>query len=397
MFSRGYKVPISQRPLVLLLSATAGFGHVKAGRNLEVSLRGIRPDIELRHENIFDFCGPTQRLIMERGWEAVSRFRPVHSLYAGLHKSAISSSKFASIFALVHSTAARRLERLYSAFPLISVIALHPGATAACVQWKRRRHFHLFSVATDLVVHSMQAYKEVDTIYADPKAILMSTRVLRARDEGRIEFLGLPVEHLHFNRGNTPFQGQHTILISFGATGILGDSSLDWIFHAARENPECRFEFICGSNRSLYRHVARQAIAERLQERVFVHAFVDDMPRRIHEAHVLMGKPGGISAGEAFAQNKPFVIVDMLPGHERYNFESLAKNGLGFRPRSAADLVKVIKMILTRSGQATISRLATKDPAGIDAIARSIGRILPVSSDHDMQSTSQYGLDGPCI
>lgn len=380
---------IGQRPLVLLLSATAGFGHVKAGRNLEVSLSSIRPDIEFRHENIFDFSGPAQRLIMERGWGVVSGFRPAHSLYAGLHRLAISSDKFASVFALAHATAARRLERLYSAYSLMSVIALHPGATAACVQWKRRRAFYLFSVATDLVVHSMQSYKEVDTIYADPKAVLMSKRVLHARDEGRIKFLGLPVENLHFNRGPKSFQGQHTILVSFGATGILGDSSLGWIFHAVREIPESRFEFICGSNRGLYRHVARQAIAERLQDRVFVHAFVDDMPRRIHEADVLVGKPGGITAGEAFAQNKPFVILDMLPGQERYNYEALVKNGLGFRAACAGDLVRVIRTILTRPDQATISRLATTDTAGIDAIARSIGQILPVSSNHDVRSTSQ--------
>lgn len=379
---------IGQRPLVLLLSATAGFGHVKAGRDLEFSLSKIRPDIEFRHENIFDFSGPAQRLIMERGWGVISGFRPAHSLYAGLHRLAISSDKFASIFTLAHATVARRLERLYSAFPLISVIALHPGATAACVQWKGRRAFHLFSVATDFVVHSMQAYKEVDTIYADPKAILMSQLVLHARDEGRIKFLGLPVENLHFNRAPTSFQGPHTILISFGATGILGNSSIGWIFHAAREIPESRFEFVCGSNRGLYRHVARQAIAEGLQDRVFVHAFVDDMPRRIGEADVLVGKPGGITAGEAFAQNKPFVIVDMLPGHEKYNYEALVNNGLGFRATCAADLIRTIKRILARPDQSAVSRLATSGATGIDAIARSIEQSLPGSSHHDVRSTA---------
>jgi processive 1,2-diacylglycerol beta-glucosyltransferase len=380
---------IGQRPIVLLLSATAGFGHVKAGRNLEVSLSNIRPDIEFRHENIFDFSGSTQRMIMERGWSVVSGFRPAHGFYTGLHRLAISSDKFASIFALAHAAAARRLEQLYSGFPLISVVALHPGATAACVQWKKRRDFSLFSVATDLVVHSMHAYKEVDAIYADPKAVLMSTRVRHARDEGRIKFFGLPVENSHFNRGPTPLKGQPTILISFGSTGVLGGSSLGWIFHAIREIPGSRFEFICGSNRSLYRHVARRAVADSLQDRVFVHAFVDDMPRRIHEADVLVGKPGGITAGEAFAQNKPFVIVDMLPGQEGYNYEALVKNGLGFRAACAADLVKALRAILARPSEATVSRLSITDTTGIDAIARSIGQILPVSSDHGVRSTSQ--------
>jgi UDP-N-acetylglucosamine:LPS N-acetylglucosamine transferase len=378
----------SQRPLVLLLSATAGFGHVKAGRNLEHSLVRTRPDIEFRHENIFDFAGAAQRLILEGGWGVVSDFRPAHGLYSRLHRLAISSDKFASIFALAHSAAARRLERLYSASPLVSVIALHPGATAACVQWKRRRAFHLFSVATDLVVHSMQAYKQVDAIYADPKAALASKRVRHARDEGRIKFLGLPVESAHFNRGSYASAGSQRILVSFGATGVLGDRSLDWIFHAVRQIPEGEFEFICGNNRALYRRVTRQIVEERLQKRVFVHAFVDDMPRRIHEADVLIGKPGGITAGEAFAQNKPFVIVDMLPGQEIYNCEALVRNGLGFRATCASGLVNLIRTILTRPCGANVSRLVIAETAGIEAIARSIGQALPGDCERKLAWTA---------
>ena len=326
---------------------------------------------------------------MERGWGGVLGFRPVHGLYASLHRLAISSDKFASIFAFAHATAARRLERLYSGLPLISVVALHPGAAAACVRWKKRRDFTLFSVATDLVVHSMQAYREVDTIYADPKAVLMSARVRHARDEGRIKFFGLPVENLHFNRGPAPFDGRRTILITFGATGVLGGSSLDWVFHAARKIPESRFEFICGSNRRLYRQVARRVTSECLQDRVIVHAFVDDMPRRIHEADVLVGKPGGITAGEAFAQNKPFVITDMLPGQEMYNCEALVNNGLGVRATCAANLVGIIRSILARPGESTVSRLAITGTTGIDAIARSIGQALPASAGDDVRSTFQ--------
>jgi processive 1,2-diacylglycerol beta-glucosyltransferase len=373
----------SQRPLVLLLSATAGFGHVKAGRNLEDSLRRIRPDIEFRHENIFHFLGPIQRLIMERGYVIGANFRLVHRLYAGLHRLAISSNKFASIFALAHAKVATRLERLYSTSPLISVIALHPGAAAACVIWKRHRAFRLISVATDLVVHAMQAYEEVDAIYADPKAMLISTRVLDARGKGRIRFLGLPVDYLHFNRAPSSPRRHHTILASFGATGILGDSSLGWILQAAREIPEGRFDFICGSNRRLYRKATSRVVAEHLQDRVFVHAFVGDMPRRIHEADVLIGKPGGITTGEAFAQNKPFVVTNMLPGQESYNHDALVKNGLGFRAVCADDLIRILKTVLARSSESGVSRLRITGPAGIEAIAHSIGQTLPVCTDHD--------------
>ena len=360
---------------------------MKAGRNLEISLTNIRPDLEFRHENIFDFSGAAQRLIMEKGWGALSGFRPARDLCTDLYRLAIASDKFASVFALVQAAVARRLERFYSAAPLVSVIALHPGASAACVQWKKCRSFHLFSVATDLVVHSMQAYREVDAIYADPKAVLMSPLVRRARDEGRIKFLGLPVENLHFDRAALSSSKTHTVLISFGATGVLGSRSVGWIFRAVREFPESRFEFVCGSNRGLYRHVTRRVLAEGLQDRVIVHAFVDDMPRRISEADVLVGKPGGITAGEAFAQNKPLIIVDMLPGQEWYNHEVLVRNGLGFRATCAEDLIRLIRGISGREDEAVISRLAISDTAGIDAIARSIGQMLPFSMDQNVRLT----------
>src|SRR6185436_18621020 len=51
------------------------------------------------------------------------------------------------------------------------------------------------------------------------------------------------------------------------------------------------------------------------------------MPRRMAAAHVLVGKPGGLTVSETLAAGRPMVLVGACPGQEMSNQRWMVENG----------------------------------------------------------------------
>jgi UDP-N-acetylglucosamine:LPS N-acetylglucosamine transferase len=63
--------------------------------------------------------------------------------------------------------------------------------------------------------------------------------------------------------------------------------------------------------------------------RARVIGFERDMPARIAEAHVVVGKSGGLTVSETLAAGRPMVIVGAVPGNETINEEYVVRGGAG--------------------------------------------------------------------
>ena len=59
---------------LLILSSSGGAGHVRAGQALEAACRERRPDIEVAHHDVLEFCGrPTRMMVADVYLEIVNR------------------------------------------------------------------------------------------------------------------------------------------------------------------------------------------------------------------------------------------------------------------------------------------------------------------------------------
>ena len=82
---------------------------------------------------------------------------------------------------------------------------------------------------------------------------------------------------------------------------------------------------VCGNNPERTREAERAARMTQLPWRVI--GFERDMPARVAEAHVVVGKPGGLTASECLAAGRPMVLVGTCPGQEKHNEDWLCVNG----------------------------------------------------------------------
>lgn len=146
---------------------------------------------------------------------------------------------------------------------------------------------------------------------------------------------------------------------------------------------------VCGSNAARMREAEKAARRTGLPWRVI--GFERDMPSRVAEAHVVVGKPGGLTASECLAAGRPMVLVGTCPGQEQHNEEWLRVNGaaIASSPDMAGPNVAALRHHERLATMAAAARqIAAPDAAErvIDAVYEEIRRPTITTTPPSLQS-----------
>lgn len=88
---------------------------------------------------------------------------------------------------------------------------------------------------------------------------------------------------------------------------------------------------ICGRSAELIAVAERELLGYSGLITFLVLGFVEDIPRYMSAADLLVGKPGGLTTSEALAASLPFGVVSPYPLQEEANANFLLERGVGFR------------------------------------------------------------------
>jgi processive 1,2-diacylglycerol beta-glucosyltransferase len=91
---------------------------------------------------------------------------------------------------------------------------------------------------------------------------------------------------------------------------------------------------VCGDNPGRVAEARR--VAAEAGVRAEVVGFEADMARRLASAHVVVGKPGGLTVSECLAAGRPMVLVGACPGQETMNQAWLVDQGAAVACQAAA-------------------------------------------------------------
>jgi processive 1,2-diacylglycerol beta-glucosyltransferase len=92
--------------------------------------------------------------------------------------------------------------------------------------------------------------------------------------------------------------------------------------------------------------------------------WTDDLPRMLHESHLLIGKAGGATTQEAIAAGCPMIINHVVSGQEEGNAQLIAETDSGVVARSPREVIAQVQRafandaIQWREWAANISRLS---------------------------------------
>ncbi len=391
---------ICDQPTIVLVSANTGYGHTKAGKSLERELYKRLPSWRIVHENACDYSNLPKYINAEKIWSFLSTSTLFRPLYGLCHSLLVSNNVLAKVARLVFRGIGSRLHKQFAGCDVRAVIALHPGAAAACTFWKKRQSFLLSVVATDLVVHEFQAFKEIDQVFCDRKAVILVDRSRNSAFFDKICYSGLPVESEFFRVDrNRQHDEARTILFTFGAKGLRSIHHIRRFIEAIRETSRFRSIIVCGDNECLRLYTEKLVQKLNLQSKCEVLGFVDNMDELLSAADFVVGKPGGITTGELIASKKRAVILDYLPGQEEYNLEVLVAHGLAiYEPKGP--LNSVLQEFSQCSDNWDFSFIDAFEACGVTVIADTICKSLPtcgkpVGSKHAARLSLQTQFANP--
>jgi processive 1,2-diacylglycerol beta-glucosyltransferase len=249
-----------------------------------------------------------------------------------------------------------------------AVVATHffPMEVLGHARLRGRLRVPLIGVVTDHRAHAFWAERGVDR-FCVPAGRPARDLVRHGIAPADIVTTGIPIRAA-FGRIpllRTPRPGQPVrVLVTSGGFGVGPVVDVVRSFVGV---PDAELVVVCGDAPARVQAVER--VVSELGLRARVVGFERDMPARMAEAHVVVGKPGGLTVSEALAAGRPMVLVGTCPGQEAANEAWLVENGAAVAS-SPADVGAVVAGLVATSalGELAASARAIAAPTAADHV-----------------------------
>jgi processive 1,2-diacylglycerol beta-glucosyltransferase len=259
------------------------------------------------------------------------------------------------------------VKRLVAARAPLAVVATHffPMEVLGHERVRGRLATPVVGVVTDHRAHAFWAERGVDrfcTAAGRPARDLVRHGV----PADAVVATGIPVRAafgavrpLEVPRAGEPLR----VLVTSGGFGV---GPVVDVVRSFAGLPHVELVVVCGANAARVADVSRAVSGAGVAARVI--GFEPDMPARMAEAHVVIGKPGGLTVSEAMAAGRPMVLVGTCPGQEASNERWLLTNGAAV-VASARDAGRAA-LALHAGGRLAALAAAAREIASPDAAAR---------------------------
>jgi processive 1,2-diacylglycerol beta-glucosyltransferase len=350
---------------ILILTASFGEGHNSAARGVRDGLIRVAAEhIEVELRDLFAEAYGSVNELVRRGYLALINFAPRTwgSVYQWLDHKKDFDKEF------------QRLRRLKEHFtPLLDrfqpdVVACSFPAYANVLQQilGPDRRCKSVVVVTDSITINAAWYSSAADYFL--VANEQSAAVLRSAGvaPGKIKTFGFPVSPKFAD-----FTQKRQLPSSNSGCRVL------YMIHAATRGAPALVEALARLDIDLTVTIGRsdnlrpaiEAAAGNGKTKIV--GWTDDLPRLLHESHLLIGKAGGATTQEAIAAGCPIIINHVVSGQEEGNARLIVETDSGVIARSSREVIAQVQRAFAngakqwRTWAANISRLS-KPRASLD-------------------------------
>lgn len=366
---------------VLILSASAGAGHIRAAEAVERAFREAGAAREIKHVDTLQYTNKLFRSLYSRAYiEMVNKTPEVLGwLYDALDKPWKNERRR---LALDKLNTRPFVKMLKDERPDICVCThFLPAEIISWLKAKERIATRQAVVVTDFDVHAMwlcHHYEQYFVALDETRAHMEALGV----PADKITVTGIPIDPIFAlekdrremceKHGLRP--GVMTLLLSAGGVGVgpvekIVGSLLELKSHA-------QIVALCGRNEELRRRVEEVAAGGRAPQHVTVKAvgYTNEVDELMSASDILLGKPGGLTTSEALAKNLAFCVVNPIPGQEERNSDHLLEQGVAIRcnnlPALAYKLDRLIQDPQRLASMRANSRRLARPHAARDIVSR---------------------------
>jgi processive 1,2-diacylglycerol beta-glucosyltransferase len=330
---------MSAKPRVLLLSASSGAGHVRAGQALEKAF-AARGDCVVEHVDAIRYVSKLFQRVYDKAY--IAMVRRVPELMGVLYDRTDQPWN--------HPRRRLALDRLNTQ-PMIRLLKkLQPDICMAThflpaeiIGWliarEKLRARHAI-VVTDYDVHALWLCRTVDRYYvALEESAEYIARIGVPRQKLRVT--GIPVDPVFAVPIDRAAAREHfsldaeapTLLVSAGGEGV---GPIERVVREllAMQKPWQIVAIAGKSEKTRNRLEALGKEAGKLASgapRLCPVGFTTEMDQYMAAADLLVGKAGGLTTSEALARGLPMALVEPIPGQEERNSDHLLEAGAAIR------------------------------------------------------------------
>ncbi len=355
---------------VLVLSASAGAGHIRAAQAVERAFHELNAAREVRHVDTLEYTNKLFRRLYAKAYLDMVNKTPelLGWLYDYLDRPWERERRRLALDKLNTRPFVKML-REYGPEVIVCTHFL-PAEIVSWLKARERIRSRQAIVVTDMDVHAMWLCHHYEQYFV----ALDETREHMLRlgiPEEKLTVSGIPIDPVFaLEKDKREMRRKHglredvwTILVSAGGFGV---GPIEHLFQALTEiKHEAQAVVICGRNEEL--RARMEALAAKLPKegRIAVRpiGYTTEMDEYMAASDILLGKPGGLTSSEALARGLVMVIVNPIPGQEERNSDHLLEEGVGIRCNNLPVLAYKIDKLLDdaekfRSMQQAARRLA---------------------------------------
>lgn len=336
---------------ILLLSVSAGAGHVRAAEAIRAAAQGAEA-LEVRHLDVMDYVpAGFRKLYADTYLKLVAKLPAVWGyLYQASHEAEPDSTG-EKIRRGVERLSTRPLRREIAAFKPDAIVCTHflPAemldrmlrqGDIACPVWVQ---------VTDFDLHRMWVHEHMAGYFAANDEVVFRMRAAGI-PAANIHLTGIPIMPAFgqpldraacaAEYGMNP---QRTTVMLMG--GGAGMGSLDTVAESLLAIGG-DFQLVVLAGRNAAALAALQEMAQRYPGRLFPQGFTDKVERLMACADLVITKPGGLSTSECLAMGKAMILNSPIPGQEERNADYLLEQGVALKACDAVTLEYRVRLLL---------------------------------------------------
>ena len=332
-------------PRILVLSASVGAGHLRAAQAVELALRELAPDAEVRNVDVLTLTNaPFRKLYGEAYIDLVNKAPHVLGyFYDLLDRPRRPKSTRDRLRLAAEKLNLRKFCELIECESWDVVVNTHflPAEIIASLRRGKKLGMPQVTATTDFETHRLWVNTPTDhyTTATEEGAAYLAHWGVPAGD---VTVTGIPI-HPVFSKPKDRGQclkkhglkGDRPVVLQLA--GGFGVGPIEQLYRAVL-SVEMPLEIVVVAGRNEKAKGQVESVDVPSRHRAKVMGFTTEIDELMEAADVVVSKPGGLTTSEVLARGAAMVIVNPIPGQESRNSDFLLENGAAIKVNNAATL-----------------------------------------------------------
>ncbi|HSU65235.1 MAG TPA: hypothetical protein VLJ39_00060 [Tepidisphaeraceae bacterium] len=338
---------------ILVLSASVGAGHMRAAQAVELALRQLAPDANVRNVDVLTLTNAAFRRVYGKAYLDLVNLAPhvLGYIYDHMDKPRAADSKRDKLRIAIEKLNLTTFTDLMHQGPWDAVVNTHflPAEIIASRRREGKLSIPQITVTTDFETHRLWVNQPCDlyTTATEEGAAYLRHWGIPADS---IRVTGIPIHPVFSqpkDRGEClkrqGLVGDRPVVLQLA--GGFGVGPIEKLFRGLLE-VELPLEIVAVAGRNEEVKGELEQIQPPPRHRVKVLGFTDQIDELMCVADDDLSKPGGLTTSEVLARGAAMAIINPIPGQESRNSDFLLENGAAIKINNVGTLPLKITQLL---------------------------------------------------